>query len=474
MLDPCFYVGDHQEVPENWANMWSGDLDGTIEAAFSPAGDGDPRAIYVDPRLWEQLKNIQDNIASGNEPREAKDLIAPTGRVGRSIFLDRAGLKLANIDRIFNVTLSTVTYCNQQDPGHFLFVDLAGGPGAFTQYIQYRRPNSLGWGITLKGYNPTEWHLLDTELMKGRFNIINGKNGDGNLITESEQFVSTVRQQTSLSEKSIDLNIVGSTQGVDLVVADGWLEPDESSKGKYASVVAQYGRNIYHYQELLNFDLVASELITAVQLVRIGGNLVCKVTDTNTERMAQLLYLVSQCFTVFTIFKPISSRPANPEKYVIGLTRRGNTEKIDLILKECQRLIIAEYNKPVGPVTSFSLAPSTLISKVDEKFAKWLYDTNNFYLQQQLMYTQRIRDYMMKKPVAVEQLDLERIYVFWRLPGMYGEDYHDNLETIPVTGTRVTRGRPERKRGESRREELPRSYAGELWRSHGRGRGRGK
>ena len=472
MYDPAWYVSLHQEIPKNWQSMWSSDVDGGIETVFSPSTEEDPRAIYIDKARWEYLKNMQDNQAA--VANDIKDLVSPTRRVGRSIFLDRAGIKLANIDRVFNVTLSKVSYIKQQDMEHLFYVDLAGGPGAFTQYIQYRRPNSRGWGITIKGYPPTEWHLLDTEIMDNRFNIINGERGDGNLILAAEEFVATVNQQTSLPIIGNDINIPGSTRGVDVVVADGWMEPDKTSDAKYKNLTSKHGSgNIYHYAETLNFDLVAIELAVAVQLVRVGGNIVCKVTDTNTERMAQLLYLVSQCFEVFTIFKPISSRPANAEKYVIGLYKRSNIENIIKILVRLQNFISAEHLRlEAKEPIAISLAPSRIISKIDDKFAAWLTTTNNFYLDDQIKYTERIKNYTEAKGITSEDIDLERLYTFWRLPGMYGVDYHPELSKVPITGTRRSFKSEEEK--ERYKVQESQTRIGGLWRTSGQGRGRGR
>ena len=60
--------------------------------------------------------------------------------------------------------------------------------------------------------------------------------------------------------------------------------------------------------------------------------LVCKIFDCNTARTHISLYLCSLFFHKYEFIKPVQSRPANAERYVIFTDRRPNTPQLEYIL----------------------------------------------------------------------------------------------------------------------------------------------
>ena len=233
---------------------------------------------------------------------------------------------------------------------------------------------------------------------------------------------------------SAEIPIAGSRIGVDLVVADGWIGPTMEASYKLGNRTITNKDN-YYYEESINFDLVATELIVGIRVLRVGGNLVCKVTDTVTQRMAQLLYLVSQCFEAFTLFKPISSRAGNGEKYIIGLGKRNDIDNVVNILIDLQNLIT---NK------------QTIVNIVnlDSNFIDYLTNLNNLFLNYLYKYSIKINNLIVNNlnqisgnnlttTIELDDLDLDRIYISWRLPGVYGTDYHPNLNSNNVSQKRI-------------------------------------
>ncbi|CBZ50035.1 putative ftsJ-like methyltransferase domain-containing protein [Neospora caninum Liverpool] len=104
-----------------------------------------------------------------------------------------------------------------------------------------------------------------------------------------------------------------------LVVADG---------GFHLAIDEKTGRHIENYQELLCARLLLSELLFALMLLEEGGNFVCKIFDTFTHFTASLVYIVARLFEDCAIIKPIRSRAANSERYLVGLRlkRRSSAE----------------------------------------------------------------------------------------------------------------------------------------------------
>ncbi|KEP63153.1 UNVERIFIED_CONTAM: ribosomal RNA large subunit methyltransferase J protein [Hammondia hammondi] len=104
---------------------------------------------------------------------------------------------------------------------------------------------------------------------------------------------------------------------VRLVVADGGFHL--GLRARTTPVDAKTGRHIENYQELLCARLLLSELLFALMLLEEGGNFVCKIFDTFTHFTASLVYIVGRLFENCAILKPIRSRAANSERYLVGL-----------------------------------------------------------------------------------------------------------------------------------------------------------
>ncbi len=79
----------------------------------------------------------------------------------------------------------------------------------------------------------------------------------------------------------------------------------------------------YNKQEQLSYRLILCEIITCLYIQKIGGSFVCKIFDTYTMATIKLLYFLACFYDEFYIYKPLTSRPANSEKYVICKGFRG-------------------------------------------------------------------------------------------------------------------------------------------------------
>uniref|UniRef100_W5L0A0 Cap-specific mRNA (nucleoside-2'-O-)-methyltransferase 1 n=1 Tax=Astyanax mexicanus TaxID=7994 RepID=W5L0A0_ASTMX len=70
-------------------------------------------------------------------------------------------------------------------------------------------------------------------------------------------------------------------------------------------------------QEILSKQLLLCQFLTALSVVRTGGHFVCKTFDLFTPFSVGLTYLLYLCFERVSLFKPVTSRPANSERYVV-------------------------------------------------------------------------------------------------------------------------------------------------------------
>jgi len=74
----------------------------------------------------------------------------------------------------------------------------------------------------------------------------------------------------------------------------------------------------FNLQEIQSYRLILSQLIGALLLLKQGGHFVCKVFDTYTRFSIELLWIMAVCFDEINLIKPLTSRPANSERYVVA------------------------------------------------------------------------------------------------------------------------------------------------------------
>ena len=102
-------------------------------------------------------------------------------------------------------------------------------------------------------------------------------------------------------------------------------------------------------QEWLMRRLALCQCCLALQLLRAGGNFVCKLFDIFTPFVSDLCYLMSLAFERTCLCKPLTSRPANSERYLVclGLSARRGGALADYMLHVNQML--DAYPDPPGP-----------------------------------------------------------------------------------------------------------------------------
>lgn len=315
----------------------------------------------------------------------AKKIANPFEYLGTSIFNNRAAIKFANTDAIFNLTGQE--YCSYITPvdteGKLIFCDIAAGPGSFTEYIQWRKPLAVGYGMTLKG--PLDWNMNIID--KERFFPVYGNDGSGNLYTQWEFFVNHVLKQCPA--------------GVDLVSADGGFEVSD---------------NKWHRQETLSSRLILAEALIAACVLKTGGNFVCKVFDTVTKVSRDTLYLLSRCFEKICMFKPVSSRPANSERYLVCINKledgKSNSGKRDDSLIPSQAINIMIN----GMKTHMDSTIASLLDDTSLPFDEWLLADNEISFDRQIVQANKIISLFGKNVRIEQEYNLNRVFKLLKLP----------------------------------------------------------
>ncbi|XP_003971781.1 cap-specific mRNA (nucleoside-2'-O-)-methyltransferase 1 isoform X1 [Takifugu rubripes] len=245
-----------------------------------------------------RCKSVFDNL-EGEEMRRARTRSNPYEVIRGGIFLNRAAMKMANIDHCFdsmftNPKDSQGKSLTKDREGELLyFGDVCAGPGGFSEYILWRRRwHAKGFGMTLKGpcdFKLEDFYAAPSELFEPYYGE-GGVDGDGD-ITRPENITAFKNFVLENTDK----------RGLHCLMADGGF-----------SVEGQ--ENI---QEILSKQLLLCQFLTALSTLRTGGHFVCKTFDLFTPFSVGLVYLLYLCFERVSLFKPVTSRPANSERYVV-------------------------------------------------------------------------------------------------------------------------------------------------------------
>lgn len=221
-----------------------------------------------------------------------------------------------------------------------------------------------GYGITLKSstHDEVNWHAekFRSDIPRHSLTQIDGHDGTGDLYKEDNirQFESIILKETK-------------EEGVDLAVADGGFDFSGNEE----------------QQEALAQRLLLCEIITMLTSLKQGGHFVCKFFDILDEFTGDLVWLLYQLFDEICITKPLSSRPANSERYLVckGLVIGHPTQLIQALLNIANAMQNNRSN-----VEPKRFVPKEVLEK-DEDFIDYV--------------KMRNMKFAMKQTEALEQLD---------------------------------------------------------------------
>lgn len=270
-------------------------------------------------------------------------------------FVNRSAIKLANIDSLLGFILtqqhhipSTIA---EDDSNYFAFVDLCGAPGGFSEYLLHRHmhPPSrhgscdqkkdddvsgntipvpcYGFGMSLSGRNDegkgVKW---DLNHLKKHYDLQQSNNSN-NLAANA----SSVTNQSNKDNKSLLYYHVctGSDGTGSIYHWDNIIElqrqisfhlPQNKQRQQIHLVVADGGfdsQRDANNQEVLAHHIVVSQTAAALTLLRKGGIFVVKMFGFHEESTKRMLRYLYHCFDKMTFVKPLSSRPASAERYLV-------------------------------------------------------------------------------------------------------------------------------------------------------------
>ena len=196
----------------------------------------------------------------------------------------------------------------EQQKAPINIVNIAEGPGGFIEallnyrYKYYRQTDNIN-AITLKsvtkeipGWDKAQNFLRENPNIKINY----GADGTGNIykLENIKHFTDTIGEKA------------------DFVTADGGF--DFSSD--------------FNEQEKQSLRIIFCEIVLAITCQNLGGTFICKFFDLYSKTSIKLIYLLKCLYNEVIIDKPVTSRPANSEKYIICKAFSDTSFEVDRIL----------------------------------------------------------------------------------------------------------------------------------------------
>lgn len=213
--------------------------------------------------------------------------------IAACIPLSRSYFKMVEIWRLLDL----------KPEDQFLTSHSAEGPGGFLEAIlhciQPAKIKSKMIAMTLRSTEKTipGWRKSQ-QFLNANPNVLvtYGADGTGNLysLENQDDYVRTAKSHLG------DL--------ADLYTADGGFDFSAD----------------FNAQENTVQRLLAAEGLCGLQTLKVGGTMILKIFDTTYAGTLDLLWLLSGCFEKTALTKPLTSRPANSERYWIGYRLRSS------------------------------------------------------------------------------------------------------------------------------------------------------
>lgn len=319
----------------------------------------DDETNFCNPLVLKNIlksKSIFDSLGA-DDMRRARTKSNPFETIRGNIFLNRAAVKMANLDYMFDFMFTNpVDEKNESlvKDDLLYFADVCAGPGGFTEYILWKKGwQAKGFGFTLKSENDfklDDFYAGPPESFEPYYGI----NDDGNVFDPE-------------NIKSLTEHILRQTHqtGVHFMMADGGF-----------SVEGQ--ENV---QEILSKQLYLCQCLVALNVVRNDGHFVVKLFDIFTRFSVGLIYFMYRCFKQICICKPNTSRPANSERYLVCKWKKTSTATIAKYLESINQLLweYKDTNKDV-----LELVPLEVIN-IDQKFRDYIFNSNDDIGQNQIV-----------------------------------------------------------------------------------------
>jgi hypothetical protein len=157
----------------------------------------------------------------------------------------------------------------------------------------------------------------------------------------------------------------------------------------------------FNKQEENSLNLIVAEIFFAIVLQKKGGTFVLKVFDTFSSLSVQILYLLCYLYENVYITKPLPSRPANSERYIVCL----NFKMVPNIEKLIQNIFNKFYLIKQNNITSI------INNEISNSFLEKIKEVNAIFGQSQIENIMNILTFIQDKNKNEKQELLKKSYL---------------------------------------------------------------
>jgi 23S rRNA U2552 (ribose-2'-O)-methylase RlmE/FtsJ len=297
----------------------------------------------IDSKDWDKNKKFSNDYELIHIPNKRKksDSIALYEPLSRSYF------KMVEI--IFDFKLFDKCLNPSFKSGH-----IAEGPGGFME-ATYNLSHNIDRFNSYKHYGIT---------LFSNNKDVPGWTKAGNFINSDKDIVISYGADNTgniYNSKNIEyFSKLCGFNSCDLVTADGGFDFSLD----------------FNKQEQLSYRLIFCEIICALSIQKKGGNFVCKIFDTFMTSTVKLLFFLGCFYEEVYLNKPLTSRPANSEKYIVAKGFKGIDYNYLLVLFD----LVDVWNKKPNPNEIYDI----LCIDMPDYFLKSINEYNKLNSKQQI------------------------------------------------------------------------------------------
>lgn len=265
----------------------------------------------------EALK-MKLEVFTPNELRERRLKTSPFDLLPLGRLINKAAWKLIEINHLCDNVFFSV--------GDKNFADICCAPGGFTHTIVMKNVECY-----------TTAHLITLGDIKINKTIVYNRN---------ENFYPYIHYG-DITRKNIQMQFIEScgVHKLDFAMADGGFN----------------FRNIENEQEFVCRRLTLSQIYLALVTIKENGFFLLKLFNIYSKFSQSLLYATASCFEEMQIIKPLSSRPANSEKYIMFKNYKPNADVIIHL-----ETLMGMPQEQLSHVESVCIVPNDYIKQMDD------------------------------------------------------------------------------------------------------------
>lgn len=381
------------------------DFEWTTSKLSDPAQDS---TEYINTTDYQNLQSAKSDLdfMTSKEISKARSAANPLEILGSHIFINRAALKSAEIDSMFSIIKNSKKLVEGEDAINIL--DLAAGPGGFSEYFLWRSMSNRDLHERVKNKNNSkQTRKLIFDPVKVSVNAVTLR-GKDDFRVEDFNMNCPVENFKALYGEDDTGNITHHC-----------VQREIYENGPYQCVWADGGldcRGNENFQEFINLPLVACELSIAMMNLVNGGTVVCKLYTTHETPTAKLINLVGSCFSRYTVVKPVTSRPGNSEQYGIFEGYEKDVDVLKTLVQVTQQFL--DIDKSDTPLSQkIRMMVSVEMPLPSANFNMWLKKLNKQRCMNQISALKKIKGCCDKDTEPVHDQDFSKTcFKQWGLP----------------------------------------------------------